>query len=157
MSWKAFPIRILLFLSYLFGIEAVNTFTRCRSSPENHTRFQTKMDKVYTLVYRPEKPIPIPFGAEHTYMTYIREYTPRGALGVTLKSQRTALTHPTKTTRPEWEIEKTAAWDLRSGTRRSSGKFTIIRLPVLSGANQMMGSWFFFYSYICHNCRTELI
>ena len=33
------------------------------------------------LDYRPEKPIPIPFGAEHTYMIYIREYTPRGGPG----------------------------------------------------------------------------
>ena len=34
-------IRIFLFLSYSFGIETIKTFTNTRSSPENHTRFQT--------------------------------------------------------------------------------------------------------------------
>ena len=131
MSWKAFPIRIFLFLSYLFGIEAVNTFTRCGSSPENHTRFQTKMDKVCTRLQTGKAHTHTIWGGTYLYDLYKGVYPPGGALGVTLKSQRTALTHPTKTTRPEWEIWKTAAWDLRSDTRRSSGKFTIIRLPVL--------------------------
>ena len=40
--------RILLLLSYSFGIETTNTFIHCRSSLEYHTRFQTKMGKVYT-------------------------------------------------------------------------------------------------------------
>ena len=43
-----FQIRIFLFLSYSFGIETTNTFINSRSSLENHTRFQTKMGKVYT-------------------------------------------------------------------------------------------------------------
>ena len=37
-----------------------------RSFLEYHTRFETKMGKVYTL----------PDGAAHTYMAYIREYPP---------------------------------------------------------------------------------
>ena len=47
-SSNPFRIRIFLFLSYSFGIETVNTFIHSRSSLENHTRFQTKMGKVYT-------------------------------------------------------------------------------------------------------------
>ena len=42
-----FGIRIFLFLSYSFGIETIKMFIHSRSSPENHTRFQTKMGKVY--------------------------------------------------------------------------------------------------------------
>ena len=34
-------------LSYSLGIETINTFIRARSVLENHTRFQTKMEKVY--------------------------------------------------------------------------------------------------------------
>ena len=37
-----------LFRSYSFGIETITKFTRSRSSLENHTRFQTKMGKMYT-------------------------------------------------------------------------------------------------------------
>ena len=43
-----FLIRIFLFLSYSFGIGTINTLIHYRSSLENHTRFQTKMGKVYT-------------------------------------------------------------------------------------------------------------
>ena len=42
------PVRIFLYLSYSFGIETINTFIHSRSSLENHTRFQTKMGKVYS-------------------------------------------------------------------------------------------------------------
>ena len=38
----------MLFLSHSFGIETTNTLIYSRSSLENHTRFQTTMDKVYT-------------------------------------------------------------------------------------------------------------
>ena len=44
-----FDFRIFLFLSYSFGIKAITTFIRSRGSLENHTRFRTNMDKVYTL------------------------------------------------------------------------------------------------------------
>ena len=47
-SSSPFQIRIFLFLSYSFGIETINTFIHSRSSLKNHTRFQTKMGKVYT-------------------------------------------------------------------------------------------------------------
>ena len=38
-------------ISLLIGIETINTFIHSRSFLENHTRFQTKMDEVYTAVY----------------------------------------------------------------------------------------------------------
>ena len=41
-----FGIRICLFLSYSFGIETIKMFIHSSSSPENHTRFQTKMGKL---------------------------------------------------------------------------------------------------------------
>ena len=50
-----FRIRIFLFLSYSFRIEKINTFIHSCSSLENHTRFQTKMGKVYIPVFRPKR------------------------------------------------------------------------------------------------------
>ena len=47
-SSNPFHIRIFLFLSYSFGTETINTFVHPPSSLENHTRFQTKMGKIYT-------------------------------------------------------------------------------------------------------------
>ena len=47
-SSNPFRIRTFLLLSYSFRIETINTFIHSHSSLENHTRFQTKMDKVYT-------------------------------------------------------------------------------------------------------------
>ena len=46
--FNPFRICIVLFLSCSFGIETINTFILSHSSLENHTRFQTKMGKVYT-------------------------------------------------------------------------------------------------------------
>ena len=43
-----FEFVYFFFLSYSFGIETINTFIRSDSTLENHTRFQTKMGKVYT-------------------------------------------------------------------------------------------------------------
>ena len=73
-----FLIRTFLFLSYSFGIEKINTFKHSRCPLENHTRFQTKMGKVYVIVpvFRPKQrknPI-LFFRAAHTYRAYIREY-----------------------------------------------------------------------------------
>ena len=73
-----FLIRTFLFLSYSFGIEKINTFKHSRCPLENHTRFQTKMGKVYVIVpvFRPKQrknPILL-FRAAHTYRAYIREY-----------------------------------------------------------------------------------
>ena len=48
MASNTFRTRVFLFPSYSFGIGTINTFIRSRSSLENHTRFQTKMAKVYT-------------------------------------------------------------------------------------------------------------
>ena len=48
ISWNLFWILILLFLSYSFRIESTNTFLHSLSYVENHTRFQTKMGKVFT-------------------------------------------------------------------------------------------------------------
>ena len=48
-------IRIFLFLSSSFGIETTNTFLHSGNSLENHTRFQTKMSKVWTVFNRPKK------------------------------------------------------------------------------------------------------
>ena len=48
LSSNAFWIRIFLLRSYSCGIETINTFIHSRSSLKTHTRFQTKMGKVYT-------------------------------------------------------------------------------------------------------------
>ena len=68
---KPIRIGIFLFLSYSFGTETINTFVHSRSSLENHTRFQTKMGKVYTRLQT--KTAEKPFGAAHRY---IGEYPP---------------------------------------------------------------------------------
>ena len=47
-SSNPFRIGIFLFPSYSFWIDTINTFIHSRSSLENHTRFETKMGKVYT-------------------------------------------------------------------------------------------------------------
>ena len=47
--FKSIWIRLFLFLSYQWlETETINTFIHSRSSRKNHTRFQTKMSKVYT-------------------------------------------------------------------------------------------------------------
>ena len=74
-SSNPFRIRILLFISYSFGIETINTFIHSCSSLENHNRFQTKTGKVLH-VFRPKRRRhPTRWGA-HTYIAYIREYPP---------------------------------------------------------------------------------
>ena len=49
-SSNPFRILIFFFLSYSFGIETIKTFIQSRSSLKTHTRFQTKMGKVYGTV-----------------------------------------------------------------------------------------------------------
>ena len=68
---------MFLFLSYSFGIEMINTFIHSHSSLENHTRFQTKMGKVYTRFQTKtaQKPYP-PDGAANTDTAYLWEYPP---------------------------------------------------------------------------------
>ena len=55
-------IRIFLFVSYAFGIETINTFIHSRSSLKNHTRFQTKIGKVYTRFQTKTAQKPYPVG-----------------------------------------------------------------------------------------------
>ena len=70
-----FLIRTFLFLSYLFGIERINTFIHSHSSLENHTRFQTKTDKVYIPVFRPkQRKNTVLWGDTYLYSLYIRDY-----------------------------------------------------------------------------------
>ena len=52
--------------NHWFGIETINTFIHSRSSLENHTRFQTKMDEVYTRFQTQTVQKPGLFGAAHT-------------------------------------------------------------------------------------------
>ena len=62
----AFRIRIFLFRPYSFGIETLNTsiHVRSRSSREKHTRFQTKMGKVFSDQKR------YPLGGTYLYGLY---------------------------------------------------------------------------------------
>ena len=68
-SSNPFRIPIFLFLSYSYGIETINTLIHSRSSLENHTSFQTKTAQK-----------PLPHGAAHTYIAYLREYFPPGVI-----------------------------------------------------------------------------
>ena len=60
---KPFRIRIFLFLSCSFGTNTINTLISARSSLENHTRFQTKIGKVYTRFQTKTAHKPLPNGA----------------------------------------------------------------------------------------------
>ena len=75
---NAFGIRILLLLSYSFGIETINTFKRSRNTLENHTRFQTKMGKVYIRFQTKTVQKPDPMGRHMPI--YIRENPSPGYL-----------------------------------------------------------------------------
>ena len=55
-------IRIFLFLSYSFGIEALITSIHSRTSLDTHTRFQTKMSKVYPRFQTKTAQKPYPMG-----------------------------------------------------------------------------------------------
>ena len=63
---------MFLFLSYSFRI---NTLINSSSSLENHTRFQTKMGKIY-IRFQTKTAQALPDRAAHTYIAYIREYLP---------------------------------------------------------------------------------
>ena len=54
------------------------TFIRSRGSLQNHTRFQTKMVKIYTPFSDQNGSKAIPFEEAHTYIAYIGEYPPPG-------------------------------------------------------------------------------
>ena len=74
-SSNPFRIRIFLFLSYSFRIAMIRTFIHSRSSLKSHTRFQTKMGKVYTRFQTKRAQKPYPMGNTYLY-SYIREYPP---------------------------------------------------------------------------------
>ena len=65
-----FRNRTFLFLSYLFGIETITTFIHSRSSLEKHTRFQTKMGKVYTRFRPKRRRNPTRWGGTYLYGWY---------------------------------------------------------------------------------------
>ena len=65
--------------SYTFGNKTINTFIHSRSFLKNHTRFQTKMHGQSVCPFSDQYGAKIiPFGAAHTFMTYIKDYTPGG-------------------------------------------------------------------------------
>ena len=65
----------ILFRSYSFGIEMINTFIHFRSSLKNHTRFQTKWAKCIRG-FRPKRRKNPTDRVVHNYMAYIRESPP---------------------------------------------------------------------------------
>ena len=66
-------IRIILLSScYSFGIETINTFVHSRSSPENHTRFLTKMGKSLPVFWPKFHNL---WGGTNLYVLY-KEVTP---------------------------------------------------------------------------------
>ena len=50
------------FSFFAFGTDMINTFIHSRSSLKNHTRFQTKMGKVYTRFQTSTAQKPYPMG-----------------------------------------------------------------------------------------------
>ena len=67
------------FLSLSVKIETINTFVHSRSSLENHTRFQTKMSKVYTRFQTKTAQNPYPLG-RHIPIWFIYGSNPPGTL-----------------------------------------------------------------------------
>ena len=66
-----FRICMLQFLSYSFGTKTTNTWIHNRSSLVNHTRFKTKMGKIYTRFRTKTVQKPYPLGGTYLYITYI--------------------------------------------------------------------------------------
>ena len=62
--------------NHSFGIETINTFIHSRSSLESHTRFQSKMDEIYTRFQTKTAQKPGLFGAAHTVYGICKEYPP---------------------------------------------------------------------------------
>ena len=70
-----FRISIFLFLSYSFGIKAINTFIYSHSSLETLPYSRPKCVKCFAFSDQDGAKTP-PDGAAHTYIVYIREYPP---------------------------------------------------------------------------------
>ena len=66
------------FLYYSFGVEKTNTFIHSRGSLENHAGFKTIMGQNLYPFSDQNGSKTIPFGAAHTYIAYIGEYSPPG-------------------------------------------------------------------------------
>ena len=66
----SFRIRRFLFLSYTFGIKTINLFIHSRSSLENHTRYQTKMGKVYTHFQTKRRKNPTLWGGTYPWLIW---------------------------------------------------------------------------------------
>ena len=77
LSSSAFWIRIFLLRSYSCGIETINTFIHSCSSLANHTRFQTKVGKVYTCSRPKRTKNSTQWGDTYPYGLY-REVPPLG-------------------------------------------------------------------------------
>ena len=90
-----FQICIFLFLYYSFGIETINMFIHSRSSLENHTRFQTKMGKVYTRFQTKTAQKPYPMGR---HIPMLKKRVPLPAL---LTVRLPSMPHPSPSTRSE--------------------------------------------------------
>ena len=68
ISSNEFRIRIFPIHSYSFGIEPIDTFIHSRISLEKHTRFQTKMGKMYTRFQtKTAQKTPTLWGGTHLY------------------------------------------------------------------------------------------
>ena len=76
ISSNEFRIRIFPIHSHPFGIEPIDTFIHFRISLEKHTRFQSKMGKMYTHFQTKTAQKPLLFGAAHAYMAFLRERPP---------------------------------------------------------------------------------
>ena len=87
-----FKFAYFYFVLIHLELKTINTFAhvRSRSFLENHTRFQTKIGKVFSDLQN--GPYTLPFRAANTYMAYIREYPPgpENSIFVRLLIQRTS-------------------------------------------------------------------
>ena len=78
--FNPFRICIVLFLSYSFGIETINTFIHFHSSLENHTRPEQNRQSVY-LFSDQNGSKTLTDEAAHTYTAYIKQFPPPPPLG----------------------------------------------------------------------------
>ena len=79
-SSNPFLIRIFSFLSRSFGIQTTKTFVHSCSSLKNHTRFQTKMGKVYTRFQNKRRKNPTLSGGTYLYGSYNEISPPPGTI-----------------------------------------------------------------------------
>ena len=101
------------FFSYSYGIEMTITLIHSHSSLENHTPFQTKLGKIYTLFQAETVQLKIiPFGAAHTYVAHLHKnaffskFSPAGKKKYPLQTRQNQFTSVLKCSRatPPWLI-----------------------------------------------------